>query len=92
MNFGVLLSCCWSFQLPSYAFAFYTFFGGWVPDPGKCGFGTDISLKNPPNVFVPTRQIVETCKRIEVDRIITTSELEALNLSQWIEVCDSLGG
>ena len=62
------------------------------PDPEKCGFGADISLKNPPNVFVQPRQLREPCARIEVDRIDTASELEARNLSQWTDLCDSLGG
>ena len=60
------------------------------PDPERCGFGWDVSLKNPPNVLVTAQHFLETCDRIEIDRIKTTSELETLNLSRWIERCSNL--
>lgn len=60
------------------------------PDPDGCGFGTAISLKNPPSVFVPVQHVLELCDRIELDRIEPSSDLQAGSLSNFIEVCDTL--
>lgn len=62
------------------------------PEPAKCGFGWDLPLKDPGSVVVPVQHFVETCDRIEIDRIKPTPGVEATNLSGWIELCDSLRG
>ncbi len=59
------------------------------PDPAGCGFGMSNSL-GPPTVLVTEQQFLEVCDRIEFDRIEPGSDVEARNLSAFIERCDSL--
>ena len=59
------------------------------PEPGKCGFGTAISL-GPKSALIPAPYFAEACGRIEVDRIKPGSDLEARPLSEFIEWCDNL--
>ena len=59
------------------------------PEPAKCGFGTKISL-GPFSAFVHVAHFAEICGRFEFDRIKTGSNLEANNLAQLVELCDTL--
>ena len=60
------------------------------PDPGECGYGWDLPLKNPGSAVVPRQHFLDTCDRIDVDRIKPSEGVEARNLSGWIELCNRL--